>query len=286
MRASLPATRPLPTPAVQPRDRDGLPATPPPSVVMSPRLDVDRIPDGGNAADEPVSVSGNGFHVVRRNGVTPKRLPHHRYGIGEIAFLDERVRPDRFQQGLFGQQPAVVLHQHPQRVERLSAERHRAAAARRDDVRRRREGSGLVNGRGDHMDAQKIMPLSSSYDNFREIPDSIQDNVSGGARESRHRRRSHRCLVGHPIKRSIRLPPWPWRRPGKTGLRRDDRPDPHVARRIGRHRGRSGVFGIRPAGGSRSTCRTPATNCTTSGGTPAARVSARIRRIRTWSAAT
>ena len=41
--------------------------------------------------------------------------------------------------------------------------------------------------------------------------------------------------------------------------------------------------GLRPAGRARPTCRTSETSSIISGGTPAARVCVRTRRIRTWS---
>ena len=58
--------------------------------------------------------------MIRWRLVAAEHLAHRRDGVGEISFLDERVGPDRSHQRVFGHQPAMVLHQHAQRVERLA----------------------------------------------------------------------------------------------------------------------------------------------------------------------
>ena len=63
-------------------------------------------------------------------------------------------------------------------------------------------------------------------------------------------------------------------------------PRPAEAGRDGRRGRRSRVARATASWSARSTCPTPATSCTTSAGTPAARACARTRRTRTWSGAT
>jgi hypothetical protein len=77
----------------------------------------------------------NGFDVPLFVGHLSERPPKSEHVIGKVAFLDERVRPDFFEELVFRHEAAGPGSQRCQNVESLGRQRHRTAIPQQETFR-------------------------------------------------------------------------------------------------------------------------------------------------------